>query len=470
MNILEFQSVGGASGDMILAALIDLGVSRDELQKRLESLDIGRFAVEAVAGVFGGLQGVRVRVRTGDAVPGDAPLIPAHDAAAPAAGQPGTRGHNHAGAHQPDRGHAHGHAHHSISGRGHAGAHHAPHRGLAEIRRIIAAADLPPAAREMSLRVFENLARAESRIHGVTPDEIHFHEVGAVDSIVDIVGACLARDMLGVEAVAVGPLPLGCGTIQCAHGLLPSPAPATVELLRGFTTIATDEPFELVTPTGAALLTAWRTLDRPPDGRIRRAGYGFGHTQLRGRPNLLRALLRDDCSGCASGAADAAGECLELACNLDDASPELVGALAGRIMEQGALDVYVTPVQMKKQRPGVLVTVLCRPEQRPEILETIFRESTTFGVREHLVQRTLLGRRHAEVLTPYGPVRVKIGDWRGRDIKASPEYEDCRALAERRHVPLPAVYAAALGAAGGFFQPAGIPNPPAKPPVPPARG
>ncbi len=464
MNILEFQSVGGASGDMILAALIDLGVSRDELQKRLESLDIGSFAVEAVAGVFSGLHGVQVRVRIGDAVP-PAPLNHRHDAAALSVEMPAVRGHNHSGAHRHDREHAHGHAHERGPAHGHAGAH-APHRGLAEIRRIIAAADLPPAARDMSLNVFENLARAEARVHGVTPDEIHFHEVGAVDSIVDIVGACLARDMLGVEDVAVGPLPLGCGTIQCAHGLLPSPAPATVELLRGVPTISTDEPFELVTPTGAALLTAWRTLERPPDGRIQQAGYGFGHARLHGRPNLLRALLRDG-SG-AAGADITAEECLELACNLDDASPELVGALAGRIMAQGALDVFVTPVQMKKQRPGILLTVLCRPEQRPEILETIFLESTTFGVRAHRVQRTLLARRNAQVLTPYGPVRIKIGAWRGRDIKASPEYEDCRALAESRHVPLPAVYAAALGAAGGFLQPAVSRNPPVKTPVTPA--
>ncbi len=416
MNILEFQSVGGASGDMILAALIDLGAGRDELQQRLRTLDIGEFAIDAVAGVFGGFQGTQVRVRVGA------------DAAS-------ARDHGHD--HDHDHGHDHGHEH--VHG-------HAPHRGLPEIRRIVAAADLPPAVRAMSLRVFESLALAEARVHGVEPEQIHFHEVGAVDSIVDIVGACLAREMLGVDAVAVGPLPLGCGTIQCAHGVLPSPAPATVELLRDFPTVPTDEPFELVTPTGAALLTAWRSLPRPPAGCIRRSGYGFGHAQLRGRPNLLRAVLRDG-----DGTEDAPEDCLELQCNLDDASPELLGALAGRILERGALDVFVTPVQMKKQRPGVLLTVLCRLEQRLEMLNEIFRESTTFGIREHRVQRTVLARRAAEVCTPYGPVRVKIGAWQGREIKAAPEYEDCRALAEKQHAPLPAVYGAAWGAAAGLI-------------------
>ncbi len=449
MKILEFQSVGGASGDMILAALIDLGVSRDELQARLDTLGLEPFAIEAERGVFHGLRGTQVRVRVGDAAISVHPAgrhhghrVDAHDH---------THAHDHAQAHADTQAHDHPHAHDrgDTPAKGH-GQHaaHAPHRGLADIQRIIAAADLPAAAREMSLRVFESLARAEARVHGVTPDKIHFHEVGAVDSIVDIVGACLARELLGVAEVAVGPLPLGCGTIKCAHGLLPSPAPATVELLRGFPTIATDEPFEMVTPTGAALLTVWRSQPLAPAGCIQGAGYGFGHAQLHGRPNLLRAILR---SGAAAGTT--ADECLELECNLDDSTPELVGALTGRLLAGGALDVFVTPVQMKKQRPGVLLTVLCRPDQRARILETIFLESTTFGVREHPVQRTILARRHQEVCTPYGPVRVKIGAWDGREIKAVPEYGDCLALAEKLGVPLPAVYGAALGAASGILPP-----------------
>ena len=188
-------------------------------------------------------------------------------------------------------------------------------------------------------------------MHGVTPEGIHFHEVGAVDSIVDIVGACLARELLGVEAVAVGPLPLGSGTVRCAHGILPVPVPATVELLRDFPTIPTDEPFELVTPTGAALLTTWRSLSRPPAGYIRRVGYGFGHSQLHRRPNLLRAVLRET----TVAMDDALEESLELQCNLDDASPELIGALTERIYN-GCAGCFLTGAD-EKQRPGVLLTV-----------------------------------------------------------------------------------------------------------------
>jgi uncharacterized protein (TIGR00299 family) protein len=428
MKILEFQSVGGAAGDMILAALIDLGIDQDELQRRLRTLNIGEFEIETVTGVFGGFRGTQVRVRVGEAASDKSASD--HDKQAHGHGHHHDHDHDHPHEHGHEHPHVHDHDHpHEHDSHGHAGSAaggHAPHRGLQDIRQIIAAADLPSVVRAMSLQVFENLARAEARVHGVTPEEIHFHEVGSVDSIVDIVGACLARELLGVEAVAVGPLPLGCGTVRCAHGILPVPVPATVELLRDFPTVPTDEPFELVTPTGAALLTTWRTLSRPPAGCIRQVGYGFGHTQLHGRPNLLRAVLRDG----ADATEDTLEESLELQCNLDDASPELIGALTERILQRGALDVFVTPVQMKKQRPGVLLTVLCRPEQRVDMVDEIFRESTAFGVREHSVRRTVLARRYAQVATPYGPVRVKIGVRHGRDIKAAPEYEDCRAIAK----------------------------------------
>jgi hypothetical protein len=320
-----------------------------------------------------------------------------------------------------------------------AGHTHAPHRGLREIRALIEGSQLPASVKATSLRVFQRLAEAEAHVHGTTPDQVHFHEVGAMDAIIDIVGACLGLEMLGVTGVSVGPLPLGHGAVECAHGILPIPAPATVELLKGFPVAPGDEPFELVTPTGAALLTTWQTLETFPSGsRILKVGQGFGHRALKGRPNLLRAMLME------IGADSAQDACLVLECNLDDLTPELTGALLHRLLGVGALDVFLTPVQMKKQRPGILLTVLCRPDQRPAMLDLIFRESTTFGIREHAVQRTVLERRHEYVETPFGRVRVKIGRWQGADITVSPEYEDCLRAAESAGVSVRAVYEAAL--------------------------
>ena len=299
---------------------------------------------------------------------------------------------------------------------------------------------LLPAVRAGSLAVFRRLADAEARVHGTTPQRIYFHEVGAVDALVDIVGACLAREWLGADSVSVGPLPLGSGTVSCAHGLLPVPAPAVAELLRGLPVQADDEPFELVTPTGAAILSAWRTAGGIPDGsRLAGIGYGLGQRRLHHRPNLLRALLFEKAES-DGGLHDA---CLALECNLDDQTPELTGALAARLLEAGALDAFLTPIQMKKQRPAALLTVLCRPDRREAMLDVIFRESTTFGVRESLAQRTILERRHKTVETPFGPVRVKIGRWRGADVTASPEFEDCAQAAARAGVPVRRVIEAA---------------------------
>lgn len=395
MKHLHFDSVGGASGDMILAALLDLGVSRDDLQRQLAGLPIGPFEIEADSISDGGLRGTRVHVQV---------TAPAH---------------THAAADHP-----------------HAPAH-PPHRGLIEIRALIEGSQLPPSVQAASLRVFQRLAEAEAHVHGTTPDKVHFHEVGAVDAIIDIVGVCLGLELLGVTSVSVGPLPLGHGTVECAHGILPAPAPATVELLKGFPVAPADEPFELVTPTGAALLTTFKTLETFPSGsRILKVGQGFGHRTLNGRPNLLRAVLMEISADVSQDA------CLVLECNLDDLTPELTGALQNRLFVAGALDVFLTPVQMKKQRPGILLTVLCRPEQRAAMLDLIFRESTTFGIREYPVQRTLLERRHESVETPFGRVRVKIGRWQGADITMSPEYEDCLRVAESAGVSVRAVYEA----------------------------
>lgn len=398
MKHIHFDSLGGASGDMILASLLDLGVSSAELQRQLAVLPIGSFALETHTISDRGLHGKRFNIKLAhDLSPGGADHVPA-----------------------------------SV---------HSSHRGLNEIRDLIEGSQLPPSVQLASLRVFQRLAEAEALVHATTPDHVHFHEVGAVDAIIDIVGACLGLDCLGVVSVSAGPLPLGHGTVTCDHGVLPLPAPATVELLKGFPVVAVDEPFELVTPTGAALLMTLKTAETfPPGSRILKIGQGFGQRKLNGRPNILRAMLMET----TANAAPPQDTCLVLECNLDDLTPEITGALQNRLLAAGALDVFLTAVQMKKQRPGILLTVLCRSEQRLAMLDLIFRESTSFGVREYSVGRTLLERHHEFVDTPFGRVRVKIGSWQGADVTVSPEYDDCLRVAASAGVSLRAVYEAAL--------------------------
>ena len=397
MTCLHLQGIGGASGDMLLAALLDLGVPRRALEEPLRKLGIGPFRLR--------VSRVRDRVPPGLRVE---VVVP----------------------------HAHDHSH--AKGRSH------EHRRLRDIEAMLARSGLPEPVRDRSLAVFRRLAEAEARVHGLAPDDVHFHEVGAVDSLVDIVGACLALHHLGVAEVAVAPLPLGRGVVACAHGLLPLPAPATVELLRGFPVESVDETLETVTPTGAALLTAWKTLDHPPAGaRLIRAGSGYGRHALRTRPNLLRAFLLE-----AGSAADTnADSCLVLECQVDDCQPEWLGDLLPRLLAAGALDAYTTPVFMKKQRPGVLLTVLARPERADALRDLIFRETTTFGIRSHAADRAVLVRRSEPVDTPFGIVDIKVGSWRGRDVTRAPEYESCAVCARRTGAPLKAVYEAALRAA-----------------------
>jgi uncharacterized protein (TIGR00299 family) protein len=386
VRILQFDSIGGASGDMILASLIDLGANPSLLRKQLETFPIGPFQIEIRPFAENAVHGTQVHVR-----------IPAHN--------------------------------------------HDEHRTLEDIRRLVQTSGLSSRARDMSVKVFERLAEAEAAVHRVRTDQVQFHELGAVDCIVDICGACAALDLLQVDEVVVGALPQGYGVTESSHGMMPVPAPATIELLKGMPISQTEEPSELVTPTGAALLGTWKTRDAvPPGSRILKTGCGFGHRQLKSRPNLLRTFLLE------SPEPHPEDVCLVLECNIDDMAPELAGALVQKLLADNALDAFITPVQMKKQRPGILLTVLCRPCDRERLLDTIFTESTTFGVREHMTQRTVLDRRHVQVSTPYGTVRVKIGRWKGKDVTRAPEYEDCVKCAAAANVPVRAVYEAAVAA------------------------
>jgi len=283
-------------------------------------------------------------------------------------------------------------------------------------------------------------------VHGKAPEAVHFHEVGALDSIADIAGACLALRRLGVGGVSVGPLPCGTGTLACAHGVMPNPAPATLELLQGMETVQTAEPFELVTPTAAALFAAWTRDLPPPPARLRvlRSAFGFGRRTLAGRPNVLRATL---CEAAAPADAASPGDDLVvLETNLDDCNPQWVGDLIGRALAAGALDAWAVPATFKKARPGIVFAALA-PRERAAAVETlIFAATTTFGIRRHAVARSVLDRRFETAATPWGEVRVKVGARGGRDLVRTPEYEDCARAADAAGVAPRQVYEAALAA------------------------
>lgn len=414
MAHLHVDSLGGASGDMILAALLDLGAPRDEIERILNRLGVGPFRLETREVLDHGIRGRRLTV------------VP------PAERRNGLT--------------AWVHSLSAIVGASSPSHARSQHRGLPEIERLIQNAALPEAVAADAITIFRELANVEARLHGVTPDRVHFHEVGALDALADIVGACAARYLLGASSVTVGPLPVGEGSVTCAHGVLPVPAPAAAELLRNMPTVPFDEPGETVTPTGAAILSVWRSGDRRPAGRWTRIGHGLGQKRWKTRPNLLRLFLMDTIASAAEEATAEHDCCLVIECHLDDQTPEEVGALSLRLLEAGALDVAVSPIFMKKQRPGVRLTVLARPEQADRFRDLLFRESSTFGVRERLETRLVLPRRFETVTTPYGPVRVKIGQWKGRVVSASPEFDDCDALARRAGVPLKEIMAAAVSA------------------------
>ena len=388
---IHFESVGGASGDMILGALIGLGVSVEELNEELKSLQVDPFKIVAEEVVEQGMSGIRARVEI----------------------------------------HEHHHHHHH--------EHHHHGRHLSTILDLIKKSALPDAVKKQASAVFQKIGEAEAAIHGVDIEKIHFHEVGAMDSIVDIVGCCLALHKLNLSSISIRNLPQGHGTLECAHGTYPNPAPATLRLLQGFPVEEVDEPFELVTPTGAALLANWRTAEAPPaNSQARQTAYSFGHRTLNSRPNLLRATLYEIASQ-----ESEQDEVWVLECNLDDTTPELIGALSEMLFEVGALDVFTVPVWMKKQRPGTLLTVLCKAEKRAKIIDLIFLESTTFGIRERLEKRTILAREFETVTTPYGEVQMKIGKRNGNIVTVSPEFESCRSCAKKANVSIQTVQDAA---------------------------
>lgn len=313
---------------------------------------------------------------------------------------------------------------------------------------MIQGSRLSPWVKEKSIAVFRRIAAAEGKIHGMPAEQVHFHEVGAIDSIVDIVGACIGLEMLGKPAVAAAPVVEGTGWIRCAHGRFPIPAPATLEILgaRGVAITQSDEPHELVTPTGAALLAEFAESFAPMRGlAARKIGYGLGTRDNKTRPNVLRAVLADRAT---SDPHDwERDEVAVLETNIDDLNPEILGSLSEKLLGLGALDVFCTPVQMKKNRPGILLSVLAPAGMEDALTRELLVETSAFGVRRRTAERRKLRREFRDVKTEFGVIRVKIGTLDGKVVQVAPEFESCKAAADASRVPLKQVYAAALAAA-----------------------
>ena len=420
MQILYLDLFSGVSGDMFIAALIDLGVKANALEQELEKLQLEGYHLHISRRHKANLEGVKYDV------------------------------HLSADHHHGEGAHAHGHTH------SHSHAHPHEHgRTFAQIRELINESHLSDWVKQKAVAVFQRIAVAEGRIHGLPADQVAFHEVGAVDSIIDIVGACIALEMLGQPRVLASPVVEGTGWIDCAHGRLPLPAPATLAILgaRGIALSQCAEPNELVTPTGAALLAELVESFGPMQGVVaEKIGYGLGTRDHETRPNVLRAVLGElKCEGQQRGVALAAHDwetdtIAVLETNLDDLNAEILGGLIEKALAAGALDVFHTAIQMKKSRPGVLLTVLCTEADADKFSEMLVRETSTFGVRRYAAERRKLRREFVTVRTPHGAVTVKVGRLNGKVLQAAPEFESCRKLAQQANVPLKEIYEAALRA------------------------
>ena len=413
---------------MIVGALLDAGADFAQLQNHLARLGLDEFTVTGESVRRAGIGGTKFHV-----------LI--HNPGSADHGHPHGHSHDHSHEHDHDHPHEHGQEHgHSHEEHDHAAP--SRHRGLAEILRLIDSAALPVRAAERARRIFQRLGEAEAHVHRVPLEDVHFHEVGAVDSIVDIVGACVALELLGVDRVICSPIPAGSGTFRCAHGELPAPAPATAALLSGGAVLA-DKPLrgEVTTPTGAAILTTLAESYGPlPAMAVSAVGYGAGTRDAADRPNLLRVYLGQPT---ADGDSD---HVVELSANIDDVSGEVLGHAMGRLMELGALDAWATPIYMKKNRPATQISALCLPADVDAVQAVLFAETTTFGVRRMSLARTKLERTFQAVETAYGPIRVKVGRRGGRVLSAAPEFADCQAAARSHHVTVKEVMEATLTA------------------------
>ena len=385
MRLAYFDCFSGISGDMALGALVDAGCPVERLREELRGLQVPGWELTSEKVWKNGMAATYVRVKTEDQT---------------------------------------------------------KHRSLSAILEILEKSRLAPRVRERAAAVFRKLGEAEASVHDVPLEKIHFHEVGAVDAIVDIVGACIGFEALGIEKFACSALNVGGGTAKMAHGLLPVPAPATAKLLQGKPTYSNGVEKELVTPTGAAIVaTLCDTFGPQPAMSISTIGYGAGTADLEGQPNVVRIMVGEAAEKTTAGFDE---EIAVIEANLDDMNPQIYGYFLEKALAAGALDVYTTAVQMKKNRPGVLLTVLCKPGDTQALIGLIFAETTTFGARTYRAQRRVLPREWVNVTTQFGEVRVKVSRVNGSILHVAPEFEDCKKVAEEKNVPLQKVIADAM--------------------------
>ena len=385
MKLAYFDCFSGISGDMTLGALVDAGCAVEQVREGLRGLQVPGWELTAEKVWKNGMAATYVNVKTED---------------------------------------------------------QSTHRSLNVILEILQKSQLAPAVRERAAAIFQKLGEAEARVHDVPLEKIHFHEVGAVDAIVDIVGACIGFEVLGIEKFACSALNVGGGTAKMAHGVLPVPAPATARLLTGKPTYSNGVQKELVTPTGAAIIaTLCDAFGPQPAMSVSAIGYGAGTADLEGQPNVLRIMIGEVAEKTVAGFDE---EIAVIEANLDDMNPQIYGYFLEKALGAGALDVYTTPVQMKKNRPGTLLTVLCKPQDTNALMSLIFAETTTFGARTYRAQRRVLPREWVSVATEYGDVRIKVSRVNGRILHVAPEYDDCRKLAVEKNVPLQKVIAEAM--------------------------
>ena len=387
MKLAYFDCFSGISGDMTLGALVDAGCDEEQLRTELAGLRVPGWGLTAERVWKNGMAATHVKVKTED---------------------------------------------------------QSKHRSLSAI--LLEKSQLAPGVRDRAAAIFTKLGEAEARVHDVPLEKIHFHEVGAVDAIVDIVGACIGFHALGIEEFACSALNVGGGTAKMTHGILPVPAPATANLLQGKPTYSNGVQKELVTPTGAAIVaTLCEWFGPQPPMSVTAIGYGAGTADLEGQPNVVRLMIGEASGKSVAGFDE---EIAVIEANLDDMNPQIYGYFLERALAASALDVYTTPVQMKKNRPGTLLTVLCKPQDTNTLISLIFAETTTFGARTYRAQRRTLPREFLNVTTAFGDVRIKISRVNGRILHVAPEYDDCRKLAVEKNVPLQRVISEALRAYG----------------------
>ncbi len=428
MRVAYLDCFSGISGDMFLGALIDAGVSPELLEDTVKALDIGA-RVEVSKVVRAGISATKVDVYANGEK--DLPREVFWEQ------QENDHAHKHSHGHEHEHSDGDSHEHHRH------GHDHEHGRSLKEIRHIIEKAAISGTAKATAIKIFETLGQAEAELHSTSIDQVHFHEVGAVDAMVDIVCAAVGAQSLAVEDWVCSPLNVGGGTVKCAHGTLPVPAPATLKLLRDAPVYSSGPQVELVTPTGAAIVRTLSVRFAPfPTMKIEKAGYGAGTRDFPEHPNLLRITIGE--AEPTDRVNTSNDRITVLEANLDDLSPQVLAYAMERLLAEGALDVFSVPVQMKKSRPGALLTVLAKMEDASRLTKTIFAETTTLGVRRREEQRQTLSRRWETVDTTWGPVRIKVANMNGTVSNYAPEYEDCRTLAEAQHVPLRTVMQEAI--------------------------